>query len=503
MFEVFERLIGRLRDVWDSMTLNQKVISGGALVASIVAIAYLFTLRGNLIDYSVLFNELDSKSASEITTLLNQQNIPFRLSQDGRTIEVPREKATQLKIDLTAQGLPETGIVGFEILDTTTFGMSQRIQEVQIQRALQGEISKAIMSLDAVEFANVNLSIPKPTLFTEKEEPVTAAVIIKLKRGGTISQKKAEGLTYFISYAVPGLDPMNVTILDTKGNSLTKTFRDEAAMISSTQWEYKVRVDRYLADEATKMLDGAFGNGKSLVTVNAELDWDRIERQTTSYSPEESTLLSEDRTTETTPTPDGLGELEQSTTNYETGQTIENFVKNTGDIAHLSVSVFIDRRDSTWVDEEDVIQFAKVSWSETQLASIRLITENAVGYKPDRGDKIEVVEADFSEAGAVVGTRSFIMGASVVELVRAAFLGIAIIAAVVVFYFLIKSIVSSLEPSKMALRAEEEFKKHKGEIEEEEEVVTSDRDMLVKKIMKASTVNPEIAAKTLKSLFKE
>ena len=503
MFELFERLMSRLRDVWDSMTLNQKVISGGALVAVIIALSFLFTLRGKLIDYSVLFTELDAQSAAEITSRLEQQNIPYRLSPDGSIIEVPRERATLLKIELTADGLPETGIVGFEILDTTTLGMSQRIQEVQIQRALQGELSKALMSLDAVKWANVSLSIPKPTLFTDMEEPTTVAVILKLASGRSIPRKKVEGLTYFISSAVPGLDPMNVSILDTQGNSLTETFRDETAMISSSQWDYKIQVDRYLSNEAKRMLDGAFGAGKSLVSVSAELDWNRVERTSTTFDPEESALLSEERTTETSPTPDGIGEFENTITNYETGQSTENFVKNLGDIAHLSVSVFIDKRDSTWVGEEGVTQVSKVPWTETQLASIRLITENAVGYKPTRGDKIEVVEADFGAAEAVVEERGIIMGASVVEAVRAIFMGIAIIAAVVVFYLILKSLVSSLEPSKMTIKAEEEFGKHKAELEEGEKVVESDRDVLVRKIMKASTINPEIAAKTLKSFFKE
>ncbi len=171
MLEMFEGLIARLREVWGSMTLNQKVVSGGVFVALFVALAYLSTLRENLVEYTILFTELDAKSASEIITRLEQQDTSYRLSRDGTTIEVPRNRATQLKIELTAEGLPETGIVGFEILDTTTFGMSERIQEVQIQRALQGELSRTLMSLDAVEWANVNLSIPEPTLFIEREEP--------------------------------------------------------------------------------------------------------------------------------------------------------------------------------------------------------------------------------------------------------------------------------------------------------------------------------------------
>src|SRR3989339_850087 len=133
--EFFERIVARLKNVWNNMTLNQRVISGGVLVAAFIAIAYISSLRGTLQEYTVLFTELDSKSASEITSRLQQQKISYRLSPDGTTIEVPKEKATQLKIDLTAEGLPTSGIVGFEILDTTNFGMAERIQEVQIQRA--------------------------------------------------------------------------------------------------------------------------------------------------------------------------------------------------------------------------------------------------------------------------------------------------------------------------------------------------------------------------------
>lgn len=157
--EFLDIIVARLRNVWNSMSLNQRVISGGVLVAAFVAIAYISSLRGSMQEYTVLFTELDSKSASEIISRLEKQKITYRLSSDGATIEVPKDKATQLKIDFTAEGLPGSGIVGFEILDTTNFGMAERIQEVQIQRAFQGELSKTLMSLDAVEWANVSLSI--------------------------------------------------------------------------------------------------------------------------------------------------------------------------------------------------------------------------------------------------------------------------------------------------------------------------------------------------------
>jgi len=498
MFEMFEQFMARLRDIWDSMSLNQRVISGGVFVALLITLAYLSTLRDTLTEYTVLFTELDAKSASEIISRLEQQNIPYKLSSDGSTIRVPGDQATQLKIELTAEGLPEIGIVGYEILDTTTFGMSERIQDVNIQRALEGELSKTLMSLETVRRASVRLSIPEPTLFTEREKPTTAAVILELRGRGVLSQKKIEGLTYFIASAVPGLDPMNVTIIDTEGNSLTKPYLDEAAMISSTQLDLKMQVDRYLADKAKSMLD-AFGN--SVVTVNAELDWDRVERTTTAYDQESSALVSEERTTETTPSPEGPGELEESTINYETGQIVENFIKNTGDISRLTVGVYADWRDSTWVDGEGVTQVTKVPWSDDQISSIRTITENAVGYNSARGDMIEVEQIEFSVAAIPVEERGLTTRATIVEGIRALFIGIAIIGAVAIFFFILRSVVSTLDPSKIAMKAEKDFEKHK--IEEEEKIPESERDVLVRRIVKTSMENPEIAAKTLKSFFKE
>ncbi len=264
-----------------------------------------------------------------------------------------------------------------------------------------------------------------------------------------------------------------------------------------------MRVDRYLANEAKSLLDGALGPNKSLVAVNAELDWDRVERMTTTYDQENSAILSEERTTDMTPTPDGTGEFEESVINYETGQIIENFVKNTGDISHLSVSVFVDWRDSTWVDGNGVTQITKVPWSEVRLASIRSITENAVGYKPDRGDNIEVEQTEFGAVVIPVEEGRLTANATIVEGIRVLVMGIAIIGVIAIFFFILRAITTTLDPSRISLKAEKEFEKHEAEMEGEEKLPESARDSLVRNIVKTSVDNPEIAAKTLKSFFKE
>ncbi|MFC1512312.1 flagellar basal-body MS-ring/collar protein FliF [Candidatus Latescibacterota bacterium] len=503
MFEMIQQVVARLRNVWDTMTLNQKVISGGMLIAVVVTFAYLTTFSSNFINYTVLFTELDPQSASEIATRLEQQNIPYRLSRDGRTIEVPENRATRLKIDMTAEGLPESGITGFEILDTTTFGMSDRIQEVQIQRALQGELARTLMTLEVVESANVTLSIPEPTLFTESEQPTTAAVILRLHRPGALTQKQVEGITHLISSAVPGLMPGNVTILDTQGNTLTRIYQDESAMLSSTQWEMKTQIDRYLANEAKRMLDGAFGAGKSLVTVNAELDWDMLERMTTSYSQDDSAIRSEERSTSTEPGLDGLSEQENSIVNYETGQIIENFAKNTGDIERLTVSVFVDHYDSTFTDDEGNTQIVKVPLSVAELASIRSITENAVGFSAERGDQLEVIQTPFTAVEHPAAESGMTIQAAIVESVRAIVLVVAILAAIGMFFLIVRSLASSLDPSKISMKTEDQLRTRPTLYGEDEAIPESDRDVLVRKIIKTSSENPEIAAKTLKTFFRE
>ncbi len=502
MLELFDRLFSRLREIWDSMSLNQKVISGAVLVALLVTLSYLSTLRGTLTDYTVLFSELDASSASEITARLEQQKVPYRLSSDGAVIEVPRAQATRLRIDLTADGLPSTGILGFEILDSASFGMSERIQDVQIQRALQGELARTLMSLDAVEWANVNLSIPKPTLFTELEEPTTAAVVLKFRRQRRLSQKSIDGLTNLIASAVPGLDPGNVTILDTDSNPLTKTFRDDLAMLSSTQWEKKVQVDKYLASEAKRMLDGAYGSGKALVTVNTELDWDRLERISTIYDPDGNVVQGEESEMSTTPGPDGVGESEKTTVNYKNSQVVENFAKNAGDIKRLTVSVFIDSRDSTWTDANGDRQHVKIPRDESEIAAIRSITEKAVGFDSSRGDMIEVVQSDFDVAAQIAEEPSTAVQATLVEGVRAAMMGLAVLASIGLLFVILRSITSTLDPSRISMKADEEFGKQVQSVREEEEIHESDRDVLVRKIIKTTIEQPDIAAKTIKAFLR-
>ena len=501
MLELYERLVTRLREIWDGMTLNQKVVTGGAMVALLIAAMIISTLGDRMIQYTVLFAQLDARSASEITTRLDQRNIPYRIVQGGTAIEVPIGEADRLKIELTAEGLPESGIVVYEILDATNFGISDFLQKVNYKRALEGELAKTLRTFDEINSARVHIVIPEKSLYTEDIQQPTASVVLDLRR--SLPTGSVEAITNLVaSAAVAGLDPMNVKILDTGGALLTRPDMDELAMESSTIMELKFSYERSMASKVKSLLDGAFGSGISLVTVEADLDFDRIERMTTTYDQDRSAVLSEERTETTNPTAEGGGD-ETTITNYNTGQIVENLVRAPGSsVERLSVTVMIDDRLAEQEGDDGETVQERVPWSEEDIARMRALSETAVGYDETRGDRLEIENFSFISQEPEVVVGGFALQATIVESVRALAMVAAIMLGLAVFYLLARSIANMLDPARVRMAAEAEFESHVPEIAEDLET-PSERSDIVRKIKTRAKRDPETTAKTIKTLFRE
>ena len=501
MLELLQNVIQRLRDVWSSMTLNQKVVSGTVIAALVGVAIFLTTLTKGVTEYTLLFAELDARSASEIITQLERDNIPFRTTRGGTAIEVPANRADRLKIDLVAQGLPGSGVMGYEILDTIGFGISDALQDVQIKRALMGEIRKTLRAFDEIEDAYVQLFLPEPSLFTETAQKPTAAVSLKLRRNRTLPQKSVQTITNIVGYST-GIDPSDVTVADMRnGTLLTKPAMDDIALQSSTQMEMKAQVDRYYAERIKSQLDSAFGVGISIVSVNTELDFDQIQRTTTAFDTDSSAIRSEEREEITNPAADGGGE-ERSVTNYETGSTVENFISSPGSIEKLTVSVMIDAKDSVAVDDNGNRQVTKIPWSQDEIAQIHTFCENAVGYDAGRGDRLAVVQMPFGtrEFEAEAGER-VALSTTLIEGVKAVSTGVAILAGLIAFFIILRQITRTLEPSKMRLEIDALLEKEKREIIEEKEP-ESEKALILSKIIAKATQDPEITAKTIRTIYR-
>ncbi|MCD6308251.1 MAG: flagellar M-ring protein FliF [Candidatus Latescibacteria bacterium] len=503
MFEIIEKLLNRLRSVWDDMSLNQKVISSTGLAALLFAAFYISTLSDRMINYTVLFAQLDASSASEVITQLDQQGVPYRITQGGTAIEVPVDQADRLKIELVSQGLPQSGIAGYEILDATNFGMSDFLQKQNYRRAMEGELRRTLQTLNEIEAARVHLVIPEPSLYTESKEPPTASVVLKLRGNRTLTPSQVDAIANLVaSAAVEGLSPKDVTIIDTGGNQLSKPVRDELAMQSSTVMELKMAYEKNLESRVKSMIDGAFGPGTALVMVNADIDFDHVERQTTSFDQENSAIMSETRREVTNPSADGGGE-EEITTNYDTGKIIENLVRTPGsNVKRLSVSVMIDEKEVETTSDDGSVETSQVPWTTQELASIRSITETAVGFDAQRGDRIEVVNMAFGGHEPETVERNMTVGTAIVQSVGAMATGIAIIVALYIFYLILKNIISTLDPSKMKIEAEEELKKILPSSAEGEQELP-ERAAIIRKILERTTSDPEKTAKTIKAIYKQ
>ena len=170
--------------------------------------------------WKVLFSNVSDKDGGQITTALQQMNVPYELSSGG-TIAVPAEKVYETRLKLATQGLPKASGVGFELMDNQKFGISQFAEQVNYQRSIEGELARTIQALSAVESARVHLAIPKNSVFLREQQKPTASVVLNLNSGRLIDPTQIHGIMNLVASAVPGLPPRNITIVDQEGNMLS------------------------------------------------------------------------------------------------------------------------------------------------------------------------------------------------------------------------------------------------------------------------------------------
>ncbi len=289
----FRALIGqwfaRMKDFWTGLSLNQKVLLGGALLfvvtAIIVSSASIFKS-----EYEPLFTDLAIEDAAAITAQLEELNIDYKLEDSGTTIMVPADLKYKTRLQLASAGLPQ-GAVGFEIFNQTSFGETETDKRVKYQIALQGELTKTIQSMDKVEAAKVNLVIPQKTLYSEQQQEATASVLIKLKPHTSMDNREIQGIVHLVSNSVEGLKPENVTVVDTKGNILSSglstesEFKNNTVELTQAQLALQRQYERELQNSVQSMLEHVLGPGKAVVRVSAELNFDEKESRMEIYSP--------------------------------------------------------------------------------------------------------------------------------------------------------------------------------------------------------------------------
>lgn len=403
-------------EVFSKMNLIQKVSIIGAAVAVILSSIVLIVWANKPV-YKTLYYNLNQQDAASVIEKLKEKRIPYILKDNGRTIEVPQDIVYETRIELAKDGVLRGGEAGFELFDKSNFGMTEFAQNVNYQRALQGELARTIASLDEVKEARVHLTIPKDRLFISEESEAKAAVILNLN--SPIDRGQVKAIASLVAGAVKGLKIENVQIVDTQGRLLSDFLNEDnlGVMLTQTQLEYTKKRESYLKDKVSNLLDSVLGPGNAVVQVSLEMDFNKEEVTKEEYDP--NPVLRSQQSTEISSinfrnTPQGVpgvqsnlaepdiifnnGNSQYNKTdevqNFEVGKTVTKQLKTPGEIKRLTVAVVLnDKIVNEEVNGKKTQKF--VPRTPEELERIKNLVANAVGYNEKRGDKIEVSNVSF------------------------------------------------------------------------------------------------------------
>lgn len=345
-------------------------------------------------DYEILFAKLSAQDAAAMTKELDQMKVAYRLGEDGTTILVDRSSVHQTRLKLMGKDLPLHGAVGFELFNNADFGMTEFAQKVNYQRALQGELTRTILSLAEVESARVHLAFPEEGLFKREQRRAKASITLTLKDGRSLRREQVRGIQRLVAAAVPGIESRDVTLVSDQGVALTQDDDDTAsgALPASRRLELKREIEQYLAQKANTLLDKAFGPGRAMASVDVTLDMNQVKVTTedvTTPPPGEGegpvgVVLRERETTRDSNRASNLavGDASGPTTtqreiDYQLGRRVEQVVSSPGAITRLQALAVL-----------------RAPLSPTQVEQVRELLANAVGATREREDVVVVQPLD-------------------------------------------------------------------------------------------------------------
>lgn len=444
---MLQRIFSQLNAFWKRQTNTQRIVLV-AMVSLFVVILVVLVSWATKTTYGVAFSGLEEADAGEIVDLLTTQNIPYEVRGSG-TIMVPSDQVYEVRLMMAKEGLPKGGNVGFELFSGNTFGMTEFTQRVNYQRALEGELERTILSLDAVEAVRVHIVTPEKTLLSSEQASTTASITIQEKPAEPLDSSQVRAISYLVANAVEGLDPENVTVVDTYGNLLASGAGDQGVAGGMTQVDNRrsaeIVVGNDIQSRVRNLLDTTLGPNKSVVQVSVSLDW--TERQVTSelYDPEPDTIRSEQNVSESYSTdgavvggvPGATSNLPESeaeviegeesdlvylrteeTVNYEISKTESFETIYPGDIKQVSLSVLVDGI----TDEE-------------QLAKLEEAISAAAGISADRGDVISVQTLEFDRSYVEQMQADLVANEKSNSILIGVQIGVAVLLAILIFWY--------------------------------------------------------------------
>jgi flagellar M-ring protein FliF len=410
----FRQILSQLRNLFKSLSVGKRIALLILAVGSIAGFVFLMNWAGKP-EFHPLYSNLDANDAGIILNRLKEQKISYRLSASGSTILIPQERIYETRMELASQGLPQGGSIGFELFDDTKLGMTEFAQNVNYQRALQGELVRTINGFAEVESCRVHIVMPEKSLFIDDEESASASVVLKLHHGKWLTQQQVQGIVHLVSSSVSRMSPENVTVVDSSGSLLTgHNDPSGIAALSSDQLDYQAKVERKLENRVLSMLEKALGANRAIVRVSCALNFKRYEMTEERYLPENQVIRSEQMFNETSreadPIPQGIPGIQSNlpesspaqnkttdgenptfakqdrTVNYEIGKLTSRTLEPVGTTERISVAVLVDGTYQSNVKEKGQQEWTYVPRSAEELTKIENLVESWLSqlknYKP-------------------------------------------------------------------------------------------------------------------------
>ncbi len=400
-----------------------RIAAMGAVTIALIGFFAFLILRVTAPEMTPLFTDLSLEDSATIAKELDREGVSYELRNDGNIIMVPRERVARLRMTLAENGLPKGGGVGYEIFDKSdALGTTSFVQNINNLRALEGELSRTIRTLDRVEDARVHLVLPDRPLFSRDKIEPSASIVLKLH--GTLDQSQVRAIRHLVATAVSGLRPQRISIVDEQGQLLADGAGDNTTGSDVGADERQAAFEKHLREQVESIVSSVVGPGHSRVQVNADFDFNRITQTSDKYDPDGRVIRSSQTREETSDSNDGNNnqvtvgnELpganarqpaaadatprdesrkSEEIVNYEISKTTKTEVIEGGRLNRISVAVLVD---GTYAkdDKGDITYQPR---SKEELDQIAALVRSAIGFDQKRGDQVEVVNLRFAETPA-------------------------------------------------------------------------------------------------------
>jgi flagellar M-ring protein FliF len=422
--EDLRQILSQLKASFKNISLGKQVTLLTLVLGSFAGFIFLMNWTGKS-EYHPLYTKLAPEDAGIILTKLKEQKIEYRIASNGATILIPQEYIDETRMKMASEGLPQGSGIGFEIFNETKLGMTEFAQNVNYQRALQGELSRTINRIGEIESSRVHLVLPEKSLFLADEDPATASVVLQLQTGKWLNPSQIKGIVHLLSSSVARLSPENVTIVGQNGKLLAGLKNDSSfGSLNSNQLEYQARVEKNLENRVRTMLELALGENKAIVRLSCSFNFKSLEKTEELYLPENRVVRSEQILSESTISPDKAGqggpgirsnivkdilsteknkttartsiiEKKDRTVNYEIGKVINHIKEPVGEMTRVSIAVLVDGTYQRVENPGGKVDWNYVPRTAEEMQKFENIVMRAVNFNKARGDEVEIINIPF------------------------------------------------------------------------------------------------------------